>query len=259
MQKSFRELLHAEHRPIGTILQLPSEELVEILGHAGVEFLTMDTEHCPMSHAKIVSMIRTAEAAGVVPMVRVPDVSDEDSIKKALDGGAAGVLVPNISTAEQARLAVRYGKYAPMGNRGACPYVRANSFGGGDCANYYERANAYTSINLLVEGPEGVQNLPEIVKVEGIDSIQIGAVDLSVSLGIPGQTNHPLVRKAIQDAGCLAAENGKVIGFFCSEPEDVSEVRGWEGIGYYLCPIPEAVLHERYRSIVKTMNRLAAR
>lgn len=256
MKKTFKELLATGRKFIGTMMQLPSEELVEILGYAGLEFLVMDMEHCPMSHAKILSMIRTAEAAGVVPLVRVPDVTDEDSIKKSLDCGAAGVLVPNVSTAEQARLAVRYGKYAPAGRRGACPFVRANFFGGGGCGAYYGIANERTSILLLVEGPDGIENLPEIMKVEGVDAINIGAVDLSVQLGIPGQTGHPLVMDAIRKAAALAAENGKVIGFFCNKAEDVSIAKDWKGVGYYFCPIPEIVLFERYRSIIEAMNKL---
>ena len=120
-RKDFHSLLEGGRRPVGTILQIPSEELVEILGYAGMDYIVLDMEHCPMSSAKIVSMIRAAEAVGIVPLVRVPYVEDEDSIKKALDAGAAGLLIPNISTPEQARLAVQYARFAPIGNRGACP------------------------------------------------------------------------------------------------------------------------------------------
>ena len=256
MKTSFKSLLKSDRRFIGTMMQLPSEELVEIMGHAGVEYLVMDMEHCPMSHAKILSMIRAAESAGVVPMVRVPDVYDEDSIKKALDCGASGLVVPNVSTAEQARLVVQYAKYAPVGKRGACPYVRANAFGSNDTVAYYQKANEETALVLLVEGPEGVSNLPEIMRVEGIDAVNIGAVDLSVHLGIPGQTNHPKVMDAIKQAGKLAKENGKVIGVFCHKAEDASIAKDWEGVGFYFCPIPEMVLYEEYKRILVTMKEL---
>ena len=80
-RKNFHSLLEGGRRPVGTILQIPSEELVEILGYAGMDYIVLDMEHCPMSSAKIVSMIRAAEAVGIVPLVRVPYVEDEDSIK----------------------------------------------------------------------------------------------------------------------------------------------------------------------------------
>ena len=169
-RKDFHSLLEGGRRPVGTILQIPSEELVEILGYAGMDYIVLDMEHCPMSSAKIVSMIRAAEAVGIVPLVRVPYVEDEDSIKKALDAGAAGLFIPNISTPEQARLAVQYARFAPIGNRGACPYTRANWFGGDDVTSFYERSNKRTFIALLVEGSEGIENLPEIAKVDGIDA-----------------------------------------------------------------------------------------
>lgn len=168
-RNDFHSLLESGRRPVETILQIPSEELVEILGYAGMDYIVLDMEHCPMSSAKIVSMIRAAEAVGIVPLVRVPYVEDEDSIKKALDAGAAGLFIPNISTPEQARLAVQYARFAPIGNRGACPYTRANWFGGDDVTSFYERSNKRTFIALLVEGSEGIENLPELAKVEGMD------------------------------------------------------------------------------------------
>lgn len=250
MKKSFKSISAPGKKNIGTILQLPSEELAEILGHAGLELIVLDMEHCPSSHSKIVSLIRACEAADTLPFVRVPDVTDEDSIKKSLDAGAAGILVPNISSVEQAKKAVEYGKFAPVGKRGACPYVRANWFGGEDCGAYYEKANQETTIMLLVEGPEGIANLPEIVKVEGVDVIQIGAVDLSVALGVPGQTAHPKVKAAIRQAAELAAENGKILSFYCDDAESAAEVKDWPGIGIFLLPIPEAVLNREYGKLI---------
>jgi len=250
MKKSFKEIYTPGKRNIGTILQLPSEELAEILGHCGLDLIILDMEHCPSSHLKIVSLIRACEAAGVLPFVRVPDVTDEDSIKKALDGGAAGILVPNIETAEQAEKAVEYGKFAPMGKRGACPFVRANWFGGEDLSAYYAKANEETTIMLLVEGPQGVANLEEIMRVEGVDVVQIGSVDLCVALGVPGQTDHPKVVEAIRRAGELAAANGKILTYYCDDAQAAERVKDWPGIGILLLPIPETVMNAQYKKMV---------
>lgn len=251
MKKTLKSIMTPGKKVLGTILQLPSEEIAEILGYAGLDLIILDMEHCPSTHSKIVSLIRACEAADTLPFVRVPDVTDEDSIKKALDAGAAGILVPNVESVEQARKAVEYGKFAPMGKRGACPFVRANRFGQGNRSTYYEKANEDTTIMVLVEGPEGVKALPEIMKVKGIDVVQIGAVDLSVALGVPGQTSHPKVREAIRKAAELAAENGKMLSFYCDNGSSAEEVRDWPGIGIYLLPIPEDMLAIQYGSMIK--------
>ena len=163
--------------------------------------------------------------------------------------------MPNIESVEQAKKAVEYGKFAPLGKRGACPYVRANWFGGEDCSAYYEKANRETTIMLLVEGPRGIEALDEIVQVEGVDVIQIGAVDLAVALGVPGQTNHPKVKEAIRRAAELTAKNGKLLSFYCDDAESAAQVQDWPGIGIYLLPIPEVVLNREYGRLIQSVKK----
>lgn len=254
MKKSFKDIVKPGKKNLGTILQIPSEEIAEMLGHAGLELIILDMEHCPMSQQKIVSMIRACESVGALPFVRVPDVTDEDSIKKALDAGACGILVPNIENADQARRAVEYSKFAPVGKRGACPFVRANWYGGEDCSAYYEKANRETTLMLLVEGPEGIKNLPEIAKVGGVDVLQVGAVDLSVALNIPGQTRHPKVLEAIRRAGELCAENGKLLNYFIDNEADAEAAKDWPGMGIFLLPIPEQVINGYYNRLIEAVK-----
>ena len=152
MNKSFKDLMQPGKKNIGTILQVPSEELAEMLGHAGLELIILDMEHCPMTPPKIVSMVRACESVGALPFVRVPDVTDEDAIKKSLDAGACGILVPNIENADQARKAVEYGKFAPVGKRGACPFVRANWFGGEDSGTFAISNSSFVSGTYYKDG-----------------------------------------------------------------------------------------------------------
>lgn len=84
------------------------------------------------------------------------------------------------------------------------------------------------------------------MKVEGVDAINIGDVDLSVSLGIPGQTSHPLIQDANKKAAKMAKDNNKLYGYFCNAPEDARKVKDWEGIGFFLCSIPEQILIPQY-------------
>lgn len=257
MKKTLKSIMSPGKKILGTILQLPSEELAEILGYAGLDIIVLDMEHCPTTPGKLVSLIRACEAADVLPFVRVPDVTDEDSIKKALDAGAGGIVVPNVDSVEQARKAVEYGKFAPIGNRGACPFVRANRFGQKDRSKYYEEANRETAIMVLVEGIEGVKALPEIAKVEGIDALQIGAVDLSVAMGVPGQTTHPKVKEAIRQAAQIAADNGKTICFYCDDVASAQEVKDWPGVGIYILPVVEDVLGTQYGNMIKQIREFS--
>lgn len=255
MKRSFKDIVVPGKKALGTILQLPSEELAEILGHVGLDLIVLDMEHCPSTSEHIVSLVRACEACDTLPFVRVPNATNEDAIKKSLDAGAAGILVPNIDSVKAAQKAVEYSKFAPVGNRGACPFVRANWFGADDRNDYYAKANEETTVMLLVEGPKGIEALPEIMKVEGVDIIQIGTVDLSVALGLPGQTSHPKIKEAIRNAAQLAAENGKILSFYCDDIDAAREVKDWPGIGIYLLPIPEAVLVQHYSDIVRYIGK----
>ena len=92
------------------------------------------------------------------------------------------------------------------------------------------------------------------MQVEGVDVVQIGAVDLAVSLGVPGQTTHPKVKAAIRQAAELAKENGKILSFYCDDAESAAEVQNWPGIGIYLLPIPEVVLYREYGKLLEAIK-----
>ena len=248
MRKTFRSLIESNQKFVGTILQIPCPELIEIAAATGCQYIIVDNEHSPATYEQTLAMLRTADSVGLATMVRIPEVT-EDSIKKVLDMGFSAIRVPTVSTAEEARQIVRYAKYPPAGERGACPFVRANRFGAVDGATCYEQANRETVIAVNIEGPEGLRNMEEIIAVPGIDVINVGRVDLSVSLGVPGQTRHPLVEKAIRDVGALAHKYGKCSGTAADTPEQAAEYRDCPGITHFLCPIPEQVLVAGYRRI----------
>lgn len=132
MKKSFKELIRKNKEEnkkfIGTFAHLPCEDTLEILGYAGFDFAIIDMEHSPIAKEESIRYIRAVETSEMIPMVRVPDVNDETAIRKVLDNGAAGVVIPGISTADMARQAVKYSKFFPEGKRGACPLVRANKY-----------------------------------------------------------------------------------------------------------------------------------
>ncbi len=178
---------------IGSVVTLASPEVAEILAEAGCDWLFIDGEHSPLGPRDIQAVLQAAEpkCAGVV---RVSS-SEEEPIKKALDVGAAGIIVPQVNTAEQARNVVKYSKYGPLGNRGV-GLARAHRYGLG-FLRYLEKANEETAVILQAESAEAVENIEAITDVEGVDAILIGPWDLSASFGKTGQLDDPEVLEAI--------------------------------------------------------------
>lgn len=253
MKISFKKMLKADKMPIGTFIQIPSEELVEIVAYSGFQYVIIDCEHTYMTNDKVMSLIRTAENEGLVTFVRVPD-SSEVEIKKALDMGASGIVVPSVNSAEEARRIVKYAKFPPLGERGACPYVRANHYGIDGVTEFYKEANDGTTIYVLVETPEGFKEIDEIIKVEGIDIVSAGIVDLSVALGLAGQHDHPKVVKIIRDTRKLAHKYGKYCGGFVVAPEEVKKQRD-EDIDFLTYGTDTLMISAFYRNACREIKK----
>lgn len=215
----------AQDRPIcGCMIQGYMPALAEIAGLAGFDFLFLDAEHSSLSVTECENMVRAAEARGIVPLVRVPNCK-ADTILRYLDCGAMGVILPGIANAEEAKRAVQAAKYYPMGERGLNG-VRASDYGmAKPLSEYTADANRETMVIPIIENREAIDNLDEILAVEGIDGMILGASDLSQSLGVPGQGKHPLVlaaKKRFIEAG---QASGKPFG---------TVVRAGESIDAYL-------------------------
>ncbi|MBV7486052.1 HpcH/HpaI aldolase/citrate lyase family protein [Bordetella sp. BOR01] len=182
--------------PLGAFVQMASPEIVEAAGHAGYDYVWIDGEHGSFGLDTTVQMIRAAEATGMTPMVRVP-TADASLIMRALDAGAMGVIVPQVSTRAQAVAAVQAARYRHgdnvAGRRGACPLTRATGHQTLDWPAYAAWANLNVMVWLLVETVEGLANLDDILTVPGVDAVVLGAFDLAVSMGHDGDRNHPAV------------------------------------------------------------------
>ena len=229
----FRELIKQGKVVIGTWAQMASPESVEIIGKSRFDFVVIDTEHGFFGLETAENLVRAADASGIVPLIRVSH-KNPTLIMKALDMGARGVIVPGVSTKEDAVQAVRAAKYAPLGNRGACPCVRAAGHMAWDWTEYARRADESTVVFLLVEGKEGVANFEDILTVEGIDVILMGPFDLSVALGVGGQVNHPLVTEKLEQMVRLAQEKGIAMAavVFDLEPDSIAAAaKRWLDLG----------------------------
>ena len=212
MSAPFRERLRRGDRLIGTLLGLPSPELAEIAADAGFDWLFIDMEHGSLE-ARDVQRIVEAVREPPACLVRVPEAS-ETGIKKALDTGAAGIIVPHVNGAGDAARAVHWSKYPPEGGR-SVGFSRANRYGARFQENV-ETANAATVVVAQVEHIDGVRAIDGILGTGGVDAVFIGPYDLSASLGKPGRIQDPDVREAIGTVGAACAARRVPAGIFAA-------------------------------------------
>ncbi len=201
---------------IGSWITIPHPAIAEIMAKAGFEWLTVDMEHSPIGVSAAEEMIRVIRLCGLPVLVRVGENSPL-LIKRAMDSGASGVIVPMISTAQEARAAVEAVKYPPLGQRGV-GLARAQGYG--TLFQEYYRWVAEESIVIVqIEHIQAVKNLDAILAVEHVDGCMIGPYDLSASLGVPGQFDHPDMIKALNMIKKAIQRKAKPFGFHVVHPD----------------------------------------
>lgn len=188
--------LAARELTIGSWLSFSHPALIEMMAHAGFEWLAVDMEHTAIDFADAQQAIQIIDLAGCVPLVRV-GANDPLLIKRAMDAGAHGVIVPMVNSADDARRAVEAVYYPPRGSRGV-GLSRAQRYGAGFPA-YREWAEAHSVVVVQIEHIRAVENLDRILAQEGVDGFLVGPYDLSASLNLPGQFGHPTVAAALAE------------------------------------------------------------
>ena len=235
----------------GPFLKFTDPAAVEIMGFAGFDFVIIDEEHGPISTQSAQNMIRAAESVNITPVIRVSS-NDEALILRALDIGAQGIEIPQINKKSDAIQAVKSVKYSPQGERGVCRYVRAANYSSMDKFKYFKSANEETMIIAHIEGVEGIKNLDEILSVYGIDVIFIGPYDLSQSLGIPGEVNHPLVIEKMKEVILKCKQSKVAVGTFA---DDIKTAKLWVllGVQYMSFSVDVGILYETSKNIVDNL------
>lgn len=208
-QQIFAHRLRDGDTLVGTLVSLASAEVCEMLAHVGYDWLFIDAEHGAFNPQQTQGMLQAAAPTPCV--IRVPE-GEAIWIKKALDIGAAGVIVPQVHTAEQAREIIRHCKYPPDGDRGVGG-ARAHKYGL-EFEQQLKHANTDTAVILQAESRQAIDNIEEIVKLDGLDAILIGPYDLSASLGHTGEITHPEVQLAIDKVISACQSAGVQIGYF---------------------------------------------
>lgn len=225
---SLRQRLKSGAPLIATFSIIPSVEVVELIGLAGFDAVILDIEHGAHGSEALGTLILAAMARGIYPVVRVRS-SDPAEIAAALDAGAAGVIVPQIGSLAEAEKAVRAARFAPDGNRGANPFVRGADYSGR--LEWFAEANRDVAILLMIEGRDGLAASEQIAAVPNLDGIFVGPMDLSHSLGVPGEMGHPDVVAAIRAAIAACRKVGITAGIFAGTPEAAKRWMG-EGVSF---------------------------
>jgi len=215
---------------VGTFSAIPHPVAVEVMAQSSPDFICIDWEHAQIGRERIEDLVRAAGVHSVTAMVRVPGHAPE-AIAAVLDAGAGGVLVPRVSTAEQARAAVSATRYPPIGSRGVGP-GRAAGYGY-RIPDYLAKANDMLVLAIQVETAEGLANIEEIVAVEGLDLIFIGPGDLSVSIDAMGPAGQDKLDRAIKTIASAALNAGRAVGIFRPSPADVGRWRQ-AGISFFV-------------------------
>lgn len=205
-QNKLKALLSEGRVAFGGGCHIGSGLVVDLMGKAGYDFVMIDTEHGTYDIDTAGELIRAAHGSGMTPLVRVLD-NDRGLIMKALDLGAHGVIIPHVRTRSEAEAAVSAAKYHPEGSRGSCPIIAAADYTFFDWSEYQDWANKETMVIVLIEDPDGVKNIDEILSVSGIDVVMIGPFDMSVTMGLHGEATHPSVQANVDRV--LAAARAK--------------------------------------------------
>ena len=210
MSHRFRSRLAAGEKLYGTMITLPTPATAEILANAGFDWFFIDGEHGPLGTAEILGILQ-AVSHRVACIVRVPEAA-EVPIKKMLDIGAHGIIVPQVNSAEQAADIVRWSKYSPQGSRGV-GLARAHGYGA-TFPEYIKNANDEVAVIVQAEHADAVANIEAIAKVPGVDAIQLGPYDLSASMGKMGQIDDPEVLVALEKIFATCKEANLPVGCF---------------------------------------------
>ncbi len=234
---------------VGTLLSISAPQVAEIVAMSGFDWVLIDMEHSAISLESVQNAIQIMEGK-IQTIVRVPS-NDEVWIKRILDTGCDGILVPMVNSAEEAKRVVQASKY-PLEGRRSVGLSRAHKYGA-IFKDYVENANRDLVIMIQCEHKEAVSNFDEILEVRGIDSVFIGPYDLSASMGLTGQLTHPEVASAIQQVKDKCKKAGRPYGIFSMNTDTmISEIK--TGCTYLLCGVDANFLLNAYTDLIKKLK-----
>ena len=224
-QNAFKRALKTGKAQIGLWSSLSSSYSVEVIAGAGFDWILLDCEQSPNDLESLLTQLQAAAPYATHPVVRVP-WNDMVNIKRVLDIGAQSLLIPYVSTAEEAKAAVAHTRYPPAGVRGVAGTTRATRFG--RIKDYAKRAHEEICVLVQVETQAAVDNIEAICAVDGVDGVFVGPADLHASLGYTGEIANPKVKPMIDEAIKRIRKAGKAPGILTPNEADAKH---WLGCG----------------------------
>lgn len=237
---------------LGVFQCLPSQGVSEVLIASGVDWILVDMEHGAIDIESAADMLALIGRSNCTPIVRVPS-NDRAFIKRVLDAGALGVMIPMVNTPEEAAEAVASCKYPPAGARGVGP-GRASIFGV-RMVDYLSRADDEVSVIVQAEHADALRRIDEIAAVPGVDVVFVGPYDLSYSMGLPGRIDQPAVEAAISAVLDACQKAGKIAGIFCMDAVAAAR-RADQGFRFIALGLDSVYLHRAVQDAVDTSRRV---
>ena len=213
--RAIRTALHSGYPTVGSWMQIPDSNIAEIMGRAGYQWVAVDMEHGPVALNQLPDIFRALELGGTLPLARVASPLPINC-RQALDQGAAGVVVPMISSAEQLQAIISECHWPPRGRRGV-GFQRGNVFG--KFFDSYTQEAQESLVVAQIEHIDAVNNLDSIVKVKGLDAIMVGPYDLSASLGITGDFENKKYKDVLNKVLEVCAKHKMSCGIHVVQPD----------------------------------------
>jgi len=219
-----KKRLRNDEVSLGALLTLEDPAVAEIWGYAGADFIVIDAEHSMHDLQTIENMLRAAELANIACLVRVPDTNPK-YILRIMEGGAQGIIVPQVRTPQEVQQVAEAMKYSPQGSRGLHLGVRAPKYSSTEFFSHLRTSNIETLLVVMIETKEAVECIDEILAIRAVDVAFIGSWDLSSSLGVVGRVDEPVVAEAIEKVRRAVLKTGRVrLGIPALSPDDVRDL-----------------------------------
>ena len=241
-----------EGQPVfGATITTPSLDVAARLATAGFDFLWLETEHAPLTLESVRNIVLATRNLPAVPFVRLP-VADTWHAKQALDAGVHGVVFPFVSTAALAKTAAEACRYPPVGRRGSGAGLATSSWPDPD--GYHDSADCNVIAAVIIEEASALECLDDIVATPGVDVAFIGTGDMSFSLGLRGDQNHPRVHEAAHAVLAAARRHGKIAGRPAGTAERTKQYVE-EGFLFFQCPSELALMESGAREFLTPLGR----
>jgi 2-keto-3-deoxy-L-rhamnonate aldolase RhmA len=230
---------------IGPLVQLPSEEVVEIIGLSGFSFVVLDLEHGGIGLDRLPGLVRAAQSVGATPWARVPGL-DGHSVSRVLELGVQTLLFPQLETLEDVRAAIALTRFAPAGTRGVCNGARVAGYGIG--RDEGPQPKGFPDIVVTIETNELASNLDETIGIDGVSGVIVGVYDLTAAMGASSPAD-PRVQDVVRAAARSCHEQGKRFGYYARVPSQIGAAIE-HGASFALCGLDVYAVTDTFRGLV---------